>query len=217
MDNTVEHISSMALSTSLKENLMTAQWQQANTPSEIFTAANAALLLAGNTTRHMTHLRSTRKANISLSVIYSWTCNRVYPRNRSQSLVFPVGDLICNKATTHIHTRACMPCVMMDLLSFLHQHQCTIEKEDALRKEDTDSDGQFFTSTIPCSLIFLGLTSSWHGPQNLLDSQVPLLIYVPSFVDNFSSKKRIDFPTPFNHINTKYHQHHIFLNLSLAI
>jgi len=63
------------LSTLSRENPMIVQWLLVTTLSGTYIAANAVPLLVGNTTRHTSRRKSTKKASTSWSETCSWMCN----------------------------------------------------------------------------------------------------------------------------------------------
>jgi len=188
-----------------KASLTTAQWRQATTLSEIFTAANAALLLVGNTTRRTNSLRSTRKANISLSVISSWTFSRYHAQSPTFARI-PSWHYTFNFFTIRPEALNNQPSWFRlqdpsSLLDCLHQHQCTIERERScwrFPQERSFLDNNC-TSTypfrrpvfhfVPCSLILPEqhvAISAWRARWTALflisPSSAPL-IYIASSID----------------------------------
>jgi len=135
-------------------------------------------------TRRMSRLRSTKKANISLNVIYSWTCSRYCAQPPTVARLF---------TTTSMYHRKGKGCRRRPFSGerFPNNTHCTTTYRRPV------------FNFVPCSLIFPGQQLIRHGTQRRTCWTVPflarppyppldLLIYIASSIDNFSFKKRID-------------------------
>jgi hypothetical protein len=106
----------------------TLGWKYVNVPFDLTPTPDSHRACR---TRRTISLRSTRKANISLSVISSWTFSRYHAQSPTFARTPSWRYYTFNFFTIRPEVLN-QPAVMRDpssLLDCLHQHQCTIERE----------------------------------------------------------------------------------------